>query len=500
VPEPVILSLGLGVLGSYLANRLEQSQRGIVETIENRLRDGRLPANHEVADACRTALKQALRMLAQTMDIHVAAPRSLKEAFANRHDSEGRWKPLLEWWHNAEKEWFHEFLGEIESNETLDQFDLGAAMNSQNLNQAARNRGASDVAPLFHAAMLDWTERRVQHGKRPEFFAEWIRDGWPLADDSPGIRVTLYQVWCLFFQDHLKHNEGVFRILTTEWLGCLDERLEKLVVAPGQLQQWLDSQLGEPRQMLEQLHSAVSVLTASAVKCDDRVGQLMALFVAFRDEIRDERYFLADELRAIDDRLSTVDAATGRIEGKIDSARQSTIALHPKVDALAGKMDAIQNWLAERSTQERSSRDSTRTESFSKDWGTTGLPPKYLVWQGTFVGRSRQLQTLAEQISAGIIVPIAGQPNAGKTSLLCRFISSEESRSALARANVSAGRLPIGVCYVDLSWFQFCPFPVLRGLATALGVAKATDLSLSERQLRVNLLADVMPSASSRPN
>ncbi len=339
VPEPVttIAGLGLGVLGSYLANRVEDAQRPLLDAIKQRLRQGgaSLPANHDVQNACRIALRQAIELMAQAMDLQIVEPANLLEAIRNRYDSGGNWKPLLDRWHTEEGNWLREFLKEVRSDESLARFDLRPVSTAAKLNRVVRSQPDEAFEDHFQAAMLDWTEHRVQiqNGKQPAFFREWVMEGWPIAPDMPGVRVTLYQAWCLFFQDQLKRDENVFRILTADWLAAIDSRLAAVSFDRGELTDWLGGQLGEQRELLETLRDAVAHLVADVKGISISVGQLIPLVTQFRGEVKDDLSGLREQLGSQFQLLTAVDATTTRTETKVDLVLQrlDDLAAHDDV-------------------------------------------------------------------------------------------------------------------------------------------------------------------------
>lgn len=138
------------------------------------------------------------------------------------------------------------------------------------------------------------------------------------------------------------------------------------------------------------------------------------------------------------------------------------------------------------------------TDFFAPNWGRTGLPPKLLLWHGPFVGRLSQLNTLGASIAQGTVIPVTGPLNAGKTSLLCKFFTDETSTSKLV--DRFPPDTPIGLCYIDLSSFEYHQSPVLRGLSVALSakvdsVEQLADPVNSDRQLRAYLLENLIPSS-----
>jgi hypothetical protein len=265
--EPITLTaMAVGALLNIVANRTDRTIDWVTDVLSRLGEEGKIPPNHDVANACRLSLRKALRKLAQDMDLEVERPRNWVQAFANRLDRHGNWKPALEWWSTSDGEWFREFVAAIESDHALNRFDLRQAMESPNLLRAARNRSTAEVIDYFNAAMVDWTDRTVQRGTRPAFFADWIHGGWPMSRDERAPRITLYQVWCLHFQDHLKKNSDVSRILVADWLGGLDEELRNSTAALGELGAHLDEGFGDLRRAVERLQAELDRIFDAVAK------------------------------------------------------------------------------------------------------------------------------------------------------------------------------------------------------------------------------------------
>lgn len=277
----------VGILGNLLARHIDPAARSAAEAIFARLtrRQPDLPPNHDVERVCRTSLRQSLELMAQSMDLHIAQPKTLVEAFKNRFDADGRWKPMIDWWHTDEKDWFVRFTENIASDRSLADFDLGWIQGASSLNDPLRSLKNPELEQHFSKALVKWVERHVTVGKPPAFFAEWVRDGWPIAQDSPHVRIALFPAWCLFLQQHFKQNENVKAILTADWLASIDARLQQIPMSAEQWTAALREPLGEQLRMLIELRDQVQQLAASHAGLEERTGQLFALVLAFRGEV-----------------------------------------------------------------------------------------------------------------------------------------------------------------------------------------------------------------------
>ena len=305
MPEPwttiTLVDFAIGIVGNLVARHGDPAVNSLATVIYQRLASGggpALPPNHDVAKGCRTALRQALKMLAQAMEFHVQRPKNLLEGLRNSRDEHGNRRPFFSRMQTAEGTWFDEFLKEIESDDALQTFRIPVG-NVSSLNDVMRNTSSSDQAELFRLALVDWTERRVQTGTRPRCFDEFIGDkrppdndlkaprgiGWPMKPETPGVRVTLYQVWSLFLQDYLKKNTETFRILTVEWLASIDARLNDNVFKSDELIEEIQKPLGELRDELISLHDNVTKLIDQVGGISVSIGELLSLVSLFRTEV-----------------------------------------------------------------------------------------------------------------------------------------------------------------------------------------------------------------------
>ncbi len=277
----------IGILGNLLARHVDPSPRAAAESIFKRLASGQpgLPPNHDVERVCRTSLRQALELMAQSMDLQVAQPKTLVEAIRNRFDDSGKWKPMLEWWHTGEKEWFEGFTEAISSEKILGEFNLRWIKGAANLNDPMRSLHNPELEKQFADELLEWTDCQCMRGKRPTFFEDWVRKGWPVAQESPQVRISFYAAWCLFLQDHFKSDQRVQAILSADWLASIDDRLKTVSIGSTELTEALQEPLGEQLQVLMEVRDQVQRLAESHTMLHDRSGQLLALVLEFRNDV-----------------------------------------------------------------------------------------------------------------------------------------------------------------------------------------------------------------------
>jgi hypothetical protein len=336
----------LGIVGNLLAKHIDPAGRSLAEIILARLAGSgpALPPNHDVERVCRASLKQSLEMMAQAMDLHIAQPKSLVEAFKHRFDDKGRWKPLLEWWHTDEKAWFQEFVAESASDKALADFDLRWVTGASSLNSPLRSLADAALERQFGDALLEWTERHVQTGKVPDFFATWVRDGWPIAQDSPAIRISLYQCWCLFLQSHFKDDEKARSILTADWLASIDARLTGVALTRDEVSNALLEPLGQHAQLLTELRDVVQTMSADVTAAGETSGRLLALVLEFRGEVGAGFSQLRAQIEATQSQVADIGVTVDRSDRKLDAALENDARILEKLDAmLEGAKRALPN-------------------------------------------------------------------------------------------------------------------------------------------------------------
>lgn len=275
----------VGILGNLLARHIDPARRSLAESISQRLSQGGIPPNHDVEKACRLSLGQALQFFAQTLDLYIAVPQTIKEAFANRKDAEGKWKPLIEWWHTDQRGWFMEFLKAVESDEALAEFRLPAIARASDLNPAIRSLDHEEWSRQFSAELLRWTEQHTPFEQRPGCFDTWAKEGWPVSQDDPEATITLYQAWSLFLQDHFKTDDKVRAILTADWLASIDSKLAALPFSAADLTNAIREPLEERLSVLPALLGSVQRLSAGVFGLEEQSGVLLGLMLDFGKDV-----------------------------------------------------------------------------------------------------------------------------------------------------------------------------------------------------------------------
>lgn len=406
-----LAEFALGIVGNLIARHGDPAQNALAASLLNRLGQGgrSFPANHDVDRVCRGALRQSLAMMAQGMDLHMHRPQNLIEAFGNRNDENGRWKPLLKWWHTNEGEWFDEFVREIHDEDALQAFSLQPLANASSMDDAIRGLPDDKLEAHFHAALLEWTDRRVQKGKQPEIFEEYIREGWPIDSNTPGVRITLYKAWSLFLQDAIKKDGRVFRILSSDWLASIDARLAQLSLTPDQLVEFVKESLGEQLTLLVGLNETVADLSMRVQGAAISQGELLLLVAEFRNEVGDNFAQLMTQLAGIAQTVTQSDQ-------KLDDLRQYDMTIIGKLDQLLAR-DRQQTTLPASASSESKVVQRIALSRLLESDGAARFE--------RLIGRSREksLLTRAWRDDDTAIVSIVAWGGVGKTSLVIDWIS-----------------------------------------------------------------------------
>ena len=273
----------LGIMGNLLARHVDPARKSLSDAILSRLRSPGIPPNHDVEKACRDSLRQALGLLAQTLDLQIARPENLAEAVKNRFDSNGKWKPLIDWWHTTEREWFTAFVSAVESDGSIAEFTLPTISRASDLNQAIRCLTQETWTQQFNQSLLKWTERHTPFQKRPTCFDSWAAEGWPISQDDLATRITLFQAWSLFLQHHFKTDENVRSILTADWLASIDAKLSTLPlpVSAQELSGALIEPLEKHLAVLPALLASVQKLSINLHGANEQTGILLGLMLEY---------------------------------------------------------------------------------------------------------------------------------------------------------------------------------------------------------------------------
>ena len=220
-------SFGIGVVGGIISRHIDPAKEPwaahFIAKFGNRNRNGKLPPNHDVEAACFDALANTLRCLAHAIDNAIDRSKNLRDVWARKYDDRGNVRSWSQRWNSREGHWFEAFEKAIKSE--IKSFEL-PIRDASDLNQAVRSLSDEGLERSLQQGIIAWSREKVTSGAEPEQFETMVHGGWEVELDGSSVSLSVYKIWCLFFQHEVNQNEEAFKILTAAWLGSIDERLK----------------------------------------------------------------------------------------------------------------------------------------------------------------------------------------------------------------------------------------------------------------------------------
>lgn len=246
-----------GFLSNILANRTDLGLNRLGSLLSARLADGRLPANHDLRAALTGALRSALRNYASALadGLMPGSPLLAEIRHQLSHPAEPRSRAALlglPLWTEVQadrRRWVEALLDRIDDPAALAR--LASASLGESPAPLLDGGGAGAAASALHAEVARWLDAELGNlPGRPARAEETLRDGWLLAD---GRAITLFQAWCLFFREEIKHRPAVFRIYVAETLAQLRPAGGPALPEPSldRFRDYLAGQYGELRDAIE---------------------------------------------------------------------------------------------------------------------------------------------------------------------------------------------------------------------------------------------------------
>jgi hypothetical protein len=235
--EPITMSLAgallyrsvahEGLLGKVFEDLFGENANKVVERILHSLGDalkaGTLPVNHDLRRAGLDSLRKAGLVLADAL-VRELDPSLKKESWTARIQR----RSIVANWMTAgagpEMAWVERLLTVLKDEtklKVLDDAVLQIATDSTNLLQANVDL---TLAAKLHGEFAAWVHKQVEGYGKPESFQRFLSDGWPVEQGT----LTLYQAYCLFFRESLKHDQAVCNIFTGNALTEIKNELASL--------------------------------------------------------------------------------------------------------------------------------------------------------------------------------------------------------------------------------------------------------------------------------
>ena len=242
------------VLGSSAHQFLEELLHAAPHAFEA---DG-LPRNHELRKASLHSLSDAGLLLADALLLH-ADPSLAHSSFWSRLK---RWlarRGLITLGSSPETAWVQRLIAALRDPKALAGFDDPSLHPKGEPLALMRDQADAAVAAQLQQRFAAWASKHAGTDGVPSAFDGFLVDGWPLAHG----RLNLFQAYCLFFREQVKHQQHIFNLLAAGSLADINAKLAEL--KPGtqpitldfngalrdQFTCWLSSQLGELRAWLD---------------------------------------------------------------------------------------------------------------------------------------------------------------------------------------------------------------------------------------------------------
>lgn len=277
----------IGIASNIAASRIERTASTLYDKVIDSSIDPKtgLPRNHDVAKASAQALQAAATAL--ILELYGRADPSKPwldqlQRFMKRGSL--RRKLVLAVSSNPEVVWLHRLQQRVES----DAFKHWHAALSFPLNELGHwfDPHAGGLKSELPDRFAAWAREVVDVGTEPGRLEAILREGWVTGKDNE-IRLSLGEVYSLFFREYLKQRPEVFRILVageladqTSQLRTIDERLKDFVGQSAALLNGLQVQLDQlhlgHRQLSNQLGHmlrAMVTLRTEALRGDQRAAQ-----------------------------------------------------------------------------------------------------------------------------------------------------------------------------------------------------------------------------------
>ena len=316
--------VGEHAVGHIIGGEAHELYRTFIESWREAA--GKQPRNQDLEEASL----EALRAAAQVLVFEVAGRIEPKKPWIGKWDLEAPAVSLFSWdpspgIQGSRERWL-EALRLAIGGETFNELHGSLQFNEENLHQCF-NTGevCQALGPGLADQFLKWSRAQLQSQEgcaEPPEFAELLAQGWSVTSDAavkrsapklpPGAvelqRITLAQVYCLFFREHLKTNARVFRIFVADTLSELRRSLdaqgpgitreltalrEALAARPTVsssldvvgFEAWLNPCLGEINNVLGPAKGLLDSLVRSQGELLKQHGQILGTLTVLRTEL-----------------------------------------------------------------------------------------------------------------------------------------------------------------------------------------------------------------------
>jgi tetratricopeptide (TPR) repeat protein len=258
---------------SVLGNEAHVQLRSRLPQVYARFTRDRLPPNHDLHRATRTALEHALLSFAAglqaTTDRSIGGFGRMRAYLRRGPRFEAEQQAVRR---TGEAQWLTAFRKLVANEERLAELDVISPDTARKLLSSTVHDSARTV---LHDGVHAWVQRHLADA--PGWPADWQRcldEGWDLSAQGEQ-RVTLYQAWCLHFREAIKYRPEIFNIFVATQLADLLPEPVAVGLNGVALDAHLDSRLAGLEQALDRIEAALAQVASDVVETRDRTREIL---------------------------------------------------------------------------------------------------------------------------------------------------------------------------------------------------------------------------------
>lgn len=246
----------------------------ILHSVRDTIKAGKLPGNHDLRRAALDSFEKAGIVLADALACQID-PKLKAQSLSQRLRRRLIATDFMTDGSSPEMAWVQNLIGALKTEEHLHAFGdavLQVGADSTGLLDATVDAA---LASELHKQFASWATKHAGIRGKPTFFEDFVLNGWPVEGKGT---LSLYQTYCLFFREHIKHDPAVFGIFTGNTLALIQQQLQELrqtkpldqeklnAALRRELTSTLDRQLGDLREWLDGLLSEIQKVLEGIVE------------------------------------------------------------------------------------------------------------------------------------------------------------------------------------------------------------------------------------------
>jgi len=355
----------------------------VLHSVRDTLKAGKLPSNHDLRRAALDSFEKAGIVLADAVACELD-PKLRAHSWSQRLRRRLIAADLMTDGSSPEMAWVQNLIAALKTEENLSAFGdavLQVGEDSTGLLDATVDAA---LASELHKQFAQWATKHAGDHHRPKCFEDFVLKGWRVEQGT----LTLYQIYCLFFREHIKHDPAVFGIFTGNTLALIQQQLHELGQAKpwdqarlteslrrelttaldrqlGDLREWLDTQLSQIQEALEGIAETQKQHTESlrrleqrAAQAEELLRQLLPSATPLQDKITAE---FPSHIKALFDeaRDLVTEGRYGQAKDKLTAARQAAETDECQAAILHARVEMAEAELFEQTNVE-AARDALR--------------------------------------------------------------------------------------------------------------------------------------------